>query len=91
MDYTMEGILIDTEFQKSVPIIRRAVRQRSYDSDESGFDPTNSGDDRIDLDLPETRTVKPQSVKPEKVKTSTLKQKSQRQRTEDTDDDVYIK
>ena len=33
---------------------RRTARQRCYDYGESGFDATNSGDDRIELDLPET-------------------------------------
>jgi len=73
---------------------RRAARQRTYSSDDSGFDPTNSGDDRIDLDLPETRTVKPASVKPAsvkpaKVKKSTAKQKSQPAKTQEPVDDVY--
>lgn len=68
---------------------RRAERQRAYDYGDSGFDPSNSGDDRIILDVPETRTVQPVSVKPAKVKTMTLKQKPQSTKTEEPVDDVY--
>lgn len=69
---------------------RRAARQRAYSSDDSGFDPTNSGDDRIDLDLPETRTVKPASAKSAKVKASKKKQKSQSAKTKEPIDDMYV-
>lgn len=74
---------------------RRAARQRSYDYGDSGFDPTNSGDDRIDLDLPETRTVQPvqpATVKPQKskVKKVTPPKKAKPAKTDEPLDDVYI-
>ena len=69
---------------------RRAARQRTYSSEDSGFDPTNSGDDRIELDLPETRTAKPVSVKPAKVKKSTAKQKSKSAKVKEPVDDMYV-
>ena len=68
---------------------RRAARQRTYDYGDSGFDPTNSGDDRIKLDLPETSTVQPVTVKPSKVKTKTLKKKSQPAKSGSDIDDMY--
>ena len=76
---------------------RRMASQRSYDYGDSGFDPTNSADDRIDLDLPETRTaqpvtVKPVTVKPQTVKTPKVKTKknSQPAKTVESADDVYV-
>ena len=81
----------------------RAARQRSYNATphsgqgsenygDSGFDPTNSGDDRIILDLPEKQTVNPVSVKPATVKTKTVtpKKKSKPAKSDEPFDDVYI-
>ena len=68
----------------------RAARQRTYSSDDSGFDPTNSGDDRIELDLSDTRTAKPASVKPVKAKKSTAKQKAKSAKVKEPVDDMYV-
>ena len=62
---------------------RRTARQRCYDYGESGFDATNSGDDRIELDLPETT---PQQQK----KKVTSKKKSQSASPKDATDDMYF-
>ena len=65
-------------------------QNRYQDDMSSGFDATNSGDDRIDLDLSDTRTAKPASVKPVKVKKSSAKQKAKPAKVKEPVDDMYV-
>ena len=82
---------------------RRAARQRAYSyddsgasgSNDSGFDPTNSGDDRITLDLPDSRpqqsaSAKPSTAKPAKVKPAAPVQKPKPAKSKEPVDDVYF-